>query len=71
MLNDGVQLYLMFQTFYYNLKRIGYTEKIVSWKFKGLSAEKLTTPTTNNNSLSPSIKWCEIQIFVQYLKEAA
>ena len=33
------------------------TGKCVSWKSKGLLAEKLTTPTTANNSLSPLIKW--------------
>ena len=33
------------------------TEKIVSWRSEGLSAEKLTTPTTDNNSLSQSTKW--------------
>ena len=42
---------------YYNLKRLGDTEKIASWKSKGLSDEELTTPTTTDNSLSPSIKW--------------
>ena len=55
--NDGAQLYLTFQTLYYTLKRLGHNEKIVSCKSKGLSAEKLTTPTTTDNSLSPSIKW--------------
>ena len=34
---------------------VGDTEKIVSWKSKGLSIEKLITPTTTDNSLSPSI----------------
>ena len=42
---------------YYTLKRLGDTEKIVSWKSKGLSAEKLTVPITTDKSLSPSIKW--------------
>ena len=42
--------------FYYSLKRLGDTEKVVSWKCKGLSTEKLTAPNTNDNSLSPSIK---------------
>ena len=32
-------------------------KKIVSWKSKVLSTEKLTIPTTTDNSLSPSIKW--------------
>ena len=48
----------MFQILYYILKRLGDTEKIVSWKSKSLSAEKLSTPTTTtDNSPSPSIKW--------------
>ena len=41
---------------YCTLKRIGHTEKTISWKSKALSTEKLTTPTTTDNSLSPSIK---------------
>ena len=67
--NDGAQLYLIFQTLYYTLKRLGDTEKVVSWKSKGLSTEKLTTPTTTNDSLSPSVKWyrnssfCLISLF--------
>ena len=44
--NDGAQLYLIFQPLYYTLKRLGDTEKIVSWKSKGLLAEKLITCTT-------------------------
>ena len=50
--NDGAQLYLIFQTLYYTLKRLGDTEKIVSWKSRSLSAEIGTTPTTTDNSLS-------------------
>ena len=42
---------------YYTLKGLGGTGKTVSWKSKGLSAKKLTTPTATDNSLSPSIKW--------------
>ena len=42
--NDGVQLYLTLQP-------------VVSLKSEGLLIEKLTTPTTADNSLSPSIKW--------------
>ena len=55
--NDGVQLYLTLQPFYHTLKRLGNTEKVVSLKSEGLLIEKLTTPTTADNSLSPSIKW--------------
>ena len=38
--SDGAQLCLIFQTLYYILNRLGNTEKIVSWKSKGLSDEK-------------------------------
>ena len=55
--NDGAQLYLILQPLYYTLKRLGDTEKVVSWKLKALPTEKLTIPTTADNSLSPSIKW--------------
>ena len=55
--NDGVQLYLIFRRLCYTLKKLGDTEKFVSWKFKGLSVEKFTTSTTTDNSLYPSIKW--------------
>ena len=40
----------------YTFKRLGANEKVVSWKFRGFPAKKLTTPTTTDNSLSPSIK---------------
>ena len=52
-----IELNLIFQTLHYPLKRLSDTEKIVSLKSKGLSAKKLTTPTTTDNSFSPSIKW--------------
>ena len=42
--NDEVQLYLIFQTLYYTLKRLGDTEKIVSWKSKGLISRKYFRP---------------------------
>ena len=51
------KLLFIFQTLYYTLKRLGDTEKIVSWKSKGLSTEKLATPTATDNSLSSPIKW--------------
>ena len=55
--NDGAQLYLIFQPFYHTLKRLGDTEIFLSWKSRDLPAEKLTTTTTTDNSLSPSIRW--------------
>ena len=60
---DGSQNYLIFQPLHYISKRVGHTEKVVSWKSKGLSAEKLTTPTTTDNSPYPSIKWYENSTF--------
>ena len=40
------KLYLIFQPLYYTLKRLADTEKVVSWKSKGLSIEKLTISTS-------------------------
>ena len=57
--NDGSQNYLTFQSLYYTFKRIGNTEKKVSWKCKGLSDEKLATPNTTDYGLFPSINWYE------------
>ena len=57
MTQGGQLYYLILQPLYYTLKRLVDTENFLSWKSKGLSAEKLTTPTTTDNSLSPSIKW--------------
>ena len=68
--HDNAQLYLMFQTLYYALKKLGDTKKIVSWKSKGLLAEKLTTPTTTDNSLSPLIKWYGDSSFCLVLKRS-
>ena len=51
------KLYWIFQALYYTFKILGDAEKIVSWISKGLSTEKRTTPTTNDNSFFPSISW--------------
>ena len=42
---------------YYTLKRLDNNEKIASRKSEGLPAEKLTTPTTADTSLSRSFEW--------------
>ena len=42
---------------YYTLKTRDDIEKIVARKAKGLSAEKVTNPTTTDNSLSPSVTY--------------
>ena len=53
---------------YYTLKRLGDTKKFVLWKSNALSAKKLTTPTTNDNSLSPSVKLYRNSIFCLVFK---
>ena len=40
----------IFQSLYYTFKKISGTEKIVSWKCKGLSFETIVTPITTDNS---------------------
>ena len=52
-----MQLYLIFEVLYYTLKRLGNTEKVVSWKSKGLPTENFIPSTTTDNSLSPTITW--------------
>ena len=66
--NDGAQLYLILQPLYYTLKRLGNTEKVLLWKSKGLSDKKLATPTTTDNSLSPSINWYDNSKFCLIFK---
>ena len=55
--SDGEQLYFTFKPLYYTLERLGDTEKVVSWKYKGFLDKKITTLTNNDNSLSTLIKW--------------
>ena len=64
--NDGTQHYLTLQLLYYTLKRLGNIQTIVSGTSKGLWIKKLATPTTTDNSLSPSIKYYRDSNF--YLK---
>ena len=59
--NDGAQLKLIHQLLYYTSKRLGETEKVVLWKSKDLSTKKITTRTTADNSISPSIKLYEFK----------
>ena len=66
--NDGSQNYLIFQPLHYTLKRLDHTGKIVLWKSKCLSDEKLTSSFTTDNSLSPTIKWHEESKFCSVLK---
>ena len=61
--NDGARLYLIFQPLYYSLKRLGDTEKVVSWKSKGFSTKKHNDLNTADNSPSPPITWYESSNF--------
>ena len=69
-MNDGARLYLIFQPLYHTLERVDNTEKVLSWKSKSLSTEKPTTPTTNDNILSPSIKWYKNSNFCLVFKRS-
>ena len=40
---------------YKYFKKIGDTDYISEWKYKGLSDEIIKSPTTSNNSLAPVI----------------
>ena len=51
------QSYLTLQGLFYTLKRPTGTVKLVLSKSTDLSSESIVTPTTTNNSLSPSTKW--------------
>ena len=53
--NDRAQLHSIFQMLYYTLKRLSDTKNVLSWKSKGMSAEKVTILTTTDNDLSPLI----------------
>ena len=62
--NIGAQDYLIFQSIYYTLQKLAGTEKILSWKSKGLSSENIVTPNTAENSLSQQWNVMEIQTFI-------
>ena len=38
-------------------KKIGKTKSISLWKSKGLADEVIKSPTTNNNSLPPTLEY--------------
>ena len=66
--SDGVQFYLIFPPLCYTLKTLSNSENLTSWKSKGLSTEKLTSPFTTANSCSPTIKWHEDSKFCLIFK---
>ena len=44
----------------------GPTDTIVAWQSEGLANEKMRTPTTSNNSLSPKLKWHNSKMRVEF-----
>ena len=66
--SDGIQLYLIFQPLYYTSQILSNSENVISWKSKRLSPVKHTTPTTTDNSFSPTMKWHEESKFCLIFK---
>ena len=60
---DGVQNYLVFQPLYKYFKKIGNTNNISEWKFKGLSNE-ITEPP--DNTLTPTLKYTGKKMNVKF-----
>ena len=60
--NDRAKLYLILQPLYYTLKRLGNTEKVVSWKPKSLSTKNLLLLPVIG--FLPQLNATKIQIFV-------
>ena len=55
--DDGTQNYLIFQPMYRYFRKIGNTERISSWKSKGLLDEIIKPSTTSDNSLAPALRY--------------
>ena len=51
---------------YKYFKKIGYTESISSWESKGLSNEIIKTPTTFNNSFTPTLKYTGRTMYAKF-----
>ena len=62
----GKQNYLVFQSLYAYIKRIGSKDNISTWKFKGFSEEIIKNSTTANNSLSTSLVFINKKIRVKF-----
>ena len=57
---DGTQNYLVFQPIirYFKVNTIiNVADYVLSWKFKGLSAETIKPPTTSDNSLTLTLNY--------------
>ena len=57
-INDGAQLYLIFQSIYKTITTFsGLPDTISQWEYKGLSNEKIIPHYAANKSLSPELVW--------------
>ena len=66
-INDVSQNFLIFQLILNTFKiPAGLAETIVAWQSKRLLNEKIRTPTTSNNSLSPKLKWHSSEMRVEF-----
>ena len=65
-----VKLCLIFQPLYYNLKSLGDTEKVMSWKSKDFLTKNLL-PLPLLIVFLRQLNGTKSQIFVWYLKEVA
>ena len=54
---DSTRNYLIFQLIVRYFKVITNTDYISSWKSKGLAAERIKSPTTYDNSLTPKLNY--------------
>ena len=64
---DNTQNYLVFQSIQRYFKKIDITERILSWKSKGLSDEVIKFPATTDNSLAPSLKYIGNKIRAKFV----
>ena len=55
--DDGTQNYLVFQPVSRYFKTVADTNKVTTWKSKGLSDEGIKSLWTSNNSLDPGINY--------------
>ena len=62
---DGSQAYLIFQPIYTYFKTITSTNYILSWKYRGLSAESIKLRTTSDNSLNPELSYIDYNIRIK------
>ena len=63
---DGTQNYLVFQPINRYFKVIANTNRISSWKPKGLSGETIKPPATSDNSLTPELSYYDTKTRVKF-----